>query len=249
MILQVTNVSKSFGGVLAVDGCTFAVTPGTVTGLIGPNGAGKSTVVDMISGFTVPDKGLIAFGGRQINGLRPDVIARLGLVRTFQAPREWAALSVLDNVLVARCQYQRESLWRTLTSRVGRLEREERARAREILDMFGLAAHAGQRAATLSGGQKRLLEFARIAAAEPRLVVLDEPMGGVNPVLGATLSAALRQFRDQGQTVLVVEHNLPFIEKTCDQVIVMDTGEVIATGPFAGLRADPRVVDAYLGMS
>jgi branched-chain amino acid transport system ATP-binding protein len=250
MILQIKGLSKAFGGVAAVAACTFDVQAGSVTGLIGPNGAGKSTVVDIVSGFTAPDCGVVSLAGQDITGLRPDAIARLGLIRTFQAPREWPALSVLDNVLIARCQYRSESLWRTLSQprRVRHAERADRARARDILGRFGLEPLAGDRAATLSGGQKRLLEFARIAAAEPKLVILDEPMGGVNPVLGARIGTALREFAEQGQTVIVVEHNLPFIERTCDEVIVMDAGEVIAQGPFGGLRADQRVVDAYLGM-
>jgi ABC-type branched-subunit amino acid transport system ATPase component len=249
-LLEVTGLRKSFGGVSAVTGCGFGVPAGQVTGLIGPNGAGKSTVVDLISGFGRPDEGSVVFGGEDITGLRPDQISRRGLIRTFQLPREWPALTVLDNVLVALCRYERESLWRAVTG-AGKIRAAQRADvevAAAILNKFNLAALAGERAGNLSGGQKRLLEFARISAASPRMIVLDEPMGGVNPVLGARMGEALREFAEAGQTVLVVEHNLPFIEKTCDRVIVMDLGEVIATGPFAALRDDPRVVDAYLGM-
>jgi branched-chain amino acid transport system ATP-binding protein len=249
-ILQIENLTKSFGGVAAVRGCTFAVTEGTVLGLIGPNGAGKSTVVDLVSGFGRPDGGRITFAGLTITGMRPDKIARLGLIRTFQTPREWRQLTVLQNVLVARCAYSRESLLRTIvTARdIGRAEKADQVKADEILDRYQLSSLRDIRAGELSGGQKRLLEFARIAAADPRLVILDEPMGGVNPVLGARISEAVRHFADEGHTVIVVEHNLPFIEKICDEVVVMDTGEVIAQGPFASLRGNPRVVDAYLGM-
>ena len=201
-VLEIENLSKSFGGVHAVRDCSFAVAQGQVLGLIGPNGAGKSTVVDLVSGFGRPDSGSVLLAGQELVGKRPDVISRLGLIRTFQTPREWRGLTDLRN------------------------------------------ASAG----TLSGGQKRLLEFARIAAAQPRLIILDEPMGGVNPVLGAQIRDAVRQFAAAGQAVIVVEHNLPFIEKTCDEVVVMDLGEVIAQGAFAGLRGNPRVVDAYLGM-
>jgi branched-chain amino acid transport system ATP-binding protein len=249
-VLQIENLSKSFGGIRAVHDCSFAVRPGQVLGLIGPNGAGKSTVVDLVSGFGRPDSGSIRLAGRELVGMRPDVISRLGLIRTFQTPREWHGLTVMDNVLLARRKFGRESLWRCAT-RAGRLRREEepdRAQARAILDRFRLAELKNAPAGTLSGGQKRLLEFARIAAAEPRLVILDEPMGGVNPVLGAQIRDAVRQFAAAGRAVVVVEHNLPFIEKTCDEVVVMDLGVVIAQGPFAGLRGNPRVVDAYLGM-
>ncbi|HEX9031827.1 MAG TPA: ABC transporter ATP-binding protein [Streptosporangiaceae bacterium] len=249
-ILRIENLAKSFGGVTAVRGCTFTVTEGTVVGLIGPNGAGKSTVVDLVSGFARPDEGEITFAGTQIIGKRPNAIARLGLIRTFQTPREWRQLTVLQNVLVARCAYSRESLLRTLFGARGirREEQADEAAAEEILDRYQLSHLRDARAGSLSGGQKRLLEFARIAAADPRLVILDEPMGGVNPVLGARIGEAVRHFADEGHTVIVVEHNLPFIEKTCDEVIVMDLGEVIAQGSFDSLRGNARVVDAYLGM-
>ena len=249
-VLEIQNLSKSFGGIHAVRDCTFTVTQGQVLGLIGPNGAGKSTVVDLVSGFGRPDSGSVRLAGQELVGKRPDVISRLGLIRTFQTPREWRGLTVMDNVLLARRQFRRESLWRCLTQarRLHREEEPDRTAARAILDRFGLTELRNARAGTLSGGQKRLLEFARIAAAEPRLIILDEPMGGVNPVLGAQIRDAVRQFAAAGQAVIVVEHNLPFIEKTCDEVVVMDLGEVIAQGSFAGLRGNARVVDAYLGM-
>jgi branched-chain amino acid transport system ATP-binding protein len=249
-LLEIEQLAKSFGGIQAVRDCTFAIPEGRVVGLIGPNGAGKSTVVDLVSGFGRPDSGSIKFAGEPLVGKRPDVISRLGLIRTFQTPREWRHLTVMDNVLLARRRFADESLWRSLTQarRIRKAEQPERAATRAILDQFQLAAVRNDLAVTLSGGQKRLLEFARIAAAEPRLIILDEPMGGVNPVLGARIGDAVRQFAADGRTVIVVEHNLPFIEQTCDQVVVMDLGQVIAQGPFAGLRDNPRVVDAYLGM-
>ncbi len=249
-LLEIEHLSKSFGGIQAIRDCTFGIPEGHVTALIGPNGAGKSTVVDLVSGFGQPDSGSVRFAGEPIIGKRPDVISRLGLIRTFQSPREWPHLTVMDNVLLARRRFADESLWRSLTRarRIRKAEEPDRAAARAILDRFQLFALRNALAGTLSGGQKRLLEFARIAAAEPRLIILDEPMGGVNPVLGARIGEAVGQFAADGCTVVVVEHNLPFIEKTCDQVIVMDLGQVIAQGPFAGLRDNPRVVDAYLGM-
>jgi ABC-type branched-subunit amino acid transport system ATPase component len=249
-VLEIEGLSKSFGGIHAVRDCSFAVEPGQVLGLIGPNGAGKSTVVDLVSGFGRPDSGSVRLGGQELVGKRPDVISRLGLIRTFQTPREWRGLTVMDNVLLARRQFARESLWRCLTRarQISRAEEPDRVLARAILDRFGLADLRNVRAGTLSGGQKRLLEFARMAAAQPRLIILDEPMGGVNPVLGVQIRDAVRQFAATGQAVIVVEHNLPFIERACDEVVVMDLGEVIAKGPFSGLRANPRVVAAYLGM-
>jgi ABC-type branched-subunit amino acid transport system ATPase component len=250
VLLEIAGLTKSFGGIQAVRDCTFAVPKGHIVGLIGPNGAGKSTVVDLVSGFGRPDAGSVTLAGQQLVGRRPDAISRLGLIRTFQAPREWRNLTVMDNVLLARCQFERESLWMSLTRsrRIRREEAAERAVVQQILERFQLSGLAGVRAGRLSGGQKRLLEFARITAAEPQLIILDEPMGGVNPVLGARISEAVLNFAAEGHTVLIVEHNLPFIERTCDEVVVMDLGEVIAQGPFASLRANARVVDAYLGM-
>jgi len=249
-LLEIDDLTKSFGGVSAVRHCTFSVAEGQVVGLIGPNGAGKSTVVDLVSGFGEPDSGSVTFAGLPLTGKRPDAISRLGLIRTFQTPREWRNLTVMDNVLLARRKFASESLWRSMTAarRIRRDEEPDRAAVRDILERFGLTELKNELAVRLSGGQKRLLEFARIAAAEPRLIIVDEPMGGVNPVLGARIGEAVRQFAVDGRTVIVVEHNLPFIEKTCDKVVVMDLGEVIAEGPFAGLRDNPRVVEAYLGM-
>ena len=232
VLLEIESLTKFFGGVHAVRNCTFSVPEGQVTGLIGPNGAGKSTVVDLATGFGRPDSGSVRFAGEPIIGKRPDVISRLGLIRTFQTPREWRQLTVMDNVLLARRRFAQESLWRSITRarRIRREEEADRAAVRDILERFQLAGLKNELAVRLSGGQKRLLEFARIAAAEARLIILDEPMGGVNPVLGARIGEAVREFAAEGRTVVVVEHNLPFIEKTCHQVVVMDLGEVIATG-------------------
>jgi branched-chain amino acid transport system ATP-binding protein len=174
----------------------------------------------------------------------------MGLIRTFQTPREWPALTVLENLLLARWERHRESMWRGLLGpgRAGRGAAEaELARARELLAEFGLSQLRNEPAAILSGGQKRLLEFARIRMAVPRLVILDEPMGGVNPVLGERMAAAIRAFVDAGTSVIVVEHNLRFIERVTDHVVVMAEGSVVATGPFSSLRSNQRVIDAYLG--
>jgi len=248
-LLVISDLHKQFGGVAAVDGASMVVPEGAIVGLIGPNGAGKSSVIDLVSGFTRADRGSVLFDGVELLGRRPDEISRMGLVRTFQSPREWGSLTVMDNVLLGGCRWARESIRRTITS-AGRLRREEHAdreTVRDILDRFGLTAVKDVPAGRLSGGQKRLLEFARIAAASPRLVILDEPMGGVNPVLGERIGSAILDFAHRGSTVVVVEHNLPFIEHTCGVVVVMDLGAVIAEGPFSSLRQDARVVDAYLG--
>jgi ABC-type branched-subunit amino acid transport system ATPase component len=223
---------------------------GQVTGLIGPNGAGKSTAIDLISGFKLPDSGTVVFKGKSLVGLPPHVISRMGLIRTFQAPREWPGLTVLENVVMARWDPAREGFLRGLLP-PGRAQRvsatDELAKAREILDEFGLAKLRNERAGNLSGGQKRLVEFARIRMAAPELVILDEPMGGVNPVLGERMAVAIEGFIAAGTSVIVVEHNLPFIERVTQHVIVMAQGAVIAEGPFETLRANRDVIDAYLG--
>ena len=248
--LEVKGLSKSFGGVKAVDGCSFSAPRGKVTGLIGPNGAGKSTAIDLISGFKLPDSGTVIFEGHDVLGMAPHRISRLGLIRTFQSPREWPGLTVLENVIMACWDAGRETFWRAVVG-LNRAQRttgaSELAKAREILAEFGLSALRNERAGNLSGGQKRLVEFARIRMAEPRLVVLDEPMGGVNPVLGERMALAIEGFISAGTSVIVVEHNLPFIERVTSHVVVMAQGAVIATGPFQSLRANQEVIDAYLG--
>jgi ABC-type branched-subunit amino acid transport system ATPase component len=248
--LEVRGLTKHFGGVVAVDGCSFQAPAGQVTGLIGPNGAGKSTAIDLISGFKLPDSGTVLFKGRALEGLPPHLISRLGLIRTFQTPREWPGLTVLENVVMARWDPGREGFFGGLL-RMGHEQRvksaNELARAREILSEFGLGTLRNERAGNLSGGQKRLVEFARMRMAQPQLVILDEPMGGVNPVLGERMALAIEAFIATGTTVIVVEHNLPFIERVTQHVIVMAQGAVIAEGPFESLRSNQDVVDAYLG--
>jgi branched-chain amino acid transport system permease protein len=249
-VLVVEGLYRHFGGVAAVDNCSFRAMKGQVTGLIGPNGAGKSTAIDLISGFKLADAGAIFFKGTAIQGLPPHRISRLGLIRTFQTPREWPGLTVLENVLLARWDPGREGLWRGIIG-PGQAQRSasksELDRAREILEELGLDNLINERAGKLSGGQKRLVEFARIRMAGPELVILDEPMGGVNPVLGERMVAAIEGFIAAGTSVIIVEHNLPFIERVAHQVIVMSQGSVIAAGPFESLRSNQSVIDAYLG--
>lgn len=249
-VLVVEGLHKHFGGVIAVDKCSFQAQKGQVTGLIGPNGAGKSTAIDLISGFKLADAGTVLFQGTTIQGLPPHRISRLGLIRTFQTPREWPGLTVLENVLLARWDREQETLWRGLIGlrQAQRLaSKSELEQAREILTEFGLDKLCNERAGNLSGGQKRLVEFARIRMVKPQLVILDEPMGGVNPVLGERIATAIEGFIVSGTSVIIVEHNLPFIERVAHHVIVMAQGSVIADGPFESLRSNQSVVDAYLG--
>jgi branched-chain amino acid transport system ATP-binding protein len=248
-VLTVKGLHISFGGVRAVNDCSFVVPEASSVGLIGPNGAGKSTTIDLISGFKIADSGSAVFRGRELIGMKPQEISRLGVVRTFQSPREWASLTVLDNVLLGMRGYARETMLRGLfaAGRQRGTEQADRERARELLEDFSLTDLKNDRAGSLSGGQKRLLEFARVAAARPTIVILDEPMGGVNPVLGERIGQAVRALVGKGSSVIVVEHNLRFIEDYCDLVVVMDQGTVIAEGTYASLRDNPQVVTAYLG--
>ena len=248
-ILELIGVSKSFGGVHAVQNCSFSIPKGSLTGLIGPNGAGKSTTVDLVSGFKSVDAGRILFEGREIQNRPPHAVSRIGLMRTFQTPREWARLTTLENLLVARIDDRLESLWTALFARrrIQEADRADRARARVLLEDFNLTGVTNELAGNLSGGQKRLLEFARIMMARPRLVVLDEPQSGVNPVLGERMGDGIKRLVASGITVVMVEHNLEFVERLCDPVIVMALGQPIATGTMAELRRHPDVLDAYLG--
>jgi ABC-type branched-subunit amino acid transport system ATPase component len=249
IFLEAVNLAKRFGGVKAVVDCSFKVRKGTTVGLIGPNGAGKSTVIEMLSGFLAPDSGKIVFAGQEIQGKAPHQVAERGLIRTFQTPREWQGLTVMENMLLAADQQGRDAVWRAIFTR-GQLKTAEKAnrdRARGLLERFGLLALRDDFAGSLSGGQKRLLEFARIAMRAPRMVLLDEPCAGVNPVLQRNIEEAIVGLQKDGITVLLVEHNLPFVERACQDIYVMAQGVTIAEGSLPELRKVPAVIDAYLG--
>jgi neutral amino acid transport system ATP-binding protein len=251
-ILEVREVARSFGGVRAIDGASFDVRTGSITALIGPNGAGKSTLFNVVSGFLRPERGSIRFEGRSIAHAPSHRIARRGLVRTFQTPRALTRLSVLDNLLVAAPRHpgERLSAWVVLPGRARAREREARARAHELLALVRLERHADDYAGVLSGGQRKLLDFARVLMAEPRLVLLDEPMAGVNPTLGRQLVEHVLELRERaGMTFLFVEHDLDVVMEASDRVIVMAEGRVISEGTPAEVQGDERVVDAYLGTS
>jgi ABC-type branched-subunit amino acid transport system ATPase component len=249
-ILEVQDVVRRFGGLRAVDEASFHVDEGSITALIGPNGAGKSTLFNVISGFLSAERGTVRFEGRRIDRAPAHRIARRGLVRTFQIPRALTRMSVLDNVLLAATRHPGERL-NGLVLHPGRVrsrERRARERAAELLALFRLDTHAGEYAGVLSGGQRKLLDFARVLMAEPRLVLLDEPMAGVNPALGRQLvEHVLRLRTETGMTFLFVEHDLDIVMEASDRVIVMNEGRVIASGTPAEVRGDQRVVDAYLG--
>jgi ABC-type branched-subunit amino acid transport system ATPase component len=247
--LDVRGVVKGFGGNRALDDCSFTVPSSSVVGLIGPNGAGKTTLIDVISGLQRPDAGSIKVHGRVIDHLPPHRIARLGLARTFQNAREWPRLTVFENVLAAFPNQDRESVRAALLSRrrIRAAEHQRRHSVEMILANIGLTSVANEYAGNLSGGQKRLLEFARVSAAEPNVVLLDEPLAGVNPGLWPEIAAAIRAFANSGAAVVVVEHNLEFVDELCERVIVMALGRVMMTGDMNSIRKSPEVIEAYLG--
>ncbi len=239
-----------FGGLHAVDGASFAVRESSVTALIGPNGAGKTTAFNLLTGFIAPDGGTVTFAGHDISGDSPDAIARRGMVRTFQLTRVLAKMTVLENVMLAAPAQPGEHLGTAIfrPRRWRRREAEVREEALEMLGEVGIHTHAQEYAATLSGGQRKLLELARALMTRPRLVLLDEPMAGVNPTLGHRLLDYLARLREErGLTVLFVEHDMDVVMGVSDEVIVMAEGRVIAHGSPESVRSDPRVIDAYLG--
>jgi ABC-type branched-subunit amino acid transport system ATPase component len=239
-LLEVEDARKHFGGVVAVDGCSFSVEPGTITGLIGPNGSGKTTVFNLVTGYLPIDSGRINFAGAPVKRPNPTSLARKGLIRTFQQARVFPNLTVIENLALA-----------VPHSRLGavrpRISPSERAHAEELLADFTLTAHTHSLAAELSFGQRKLLEFAATLMSRPRLVLLDEPAAGVNPILVERIERHIRRLHDEGLTFLVVEHDMPLVMRLCDPVIVLDRGRKIAEGAAAEMQRDPRVLDAYLG--
>ncbi|MGH2916823.1 MAG: ABC transporter ATP-binding protein [Solirubrobacteraceae bacterium] len=248
-LLQVDGLACRFGAVQAVDDASFQVRAGTITGLIGPNGAGKSTVINLISGRTRLQRGSVRFDGREITGERPHEVARHGIVRTFQQANVFGRLTVLENLLVGAQPWSGEGLRSALGPRRGwsAAEGQLQQRAFALLDRFGLERIANDYAGSLSGGQKRLVELMRALMAQPAMLLLDEPMAGVNPTLAVSIAERLEELRDEGMTMLMVEHELRLVERLCDPVVVMARGRVLAEGTMDELARNEEVVDAYLG--
>jgi branched-chain amino acid transport system ATP-binding protein len=248
-LLEVRGLTKRYLGLTAVDRVDFDVEAGAVVGLIGPNGSGKSTIVDCLSGFEPADGGHWRLDGRALTDLPAHRIARAGLTRTFQTVRAYDELTLLDNLCVA-AQEEDGVGWLAAMLRTGRLRSVEAAataRARELLDTVDLAEYAQAPAAVLSYGQRKLLAIAAAMMARPRLILLDEPVAGVNPTMVRRIERVIQQLNAEGATLVIVEHNVDFIMSLCRRVIVLEEGQKIADGPPGLIRSDPRVLAAYLG--
>ncbi len=249
-LLEVSGLVKRFGGHHAVDGATFAVAEGSITGLIGPNGAGKTTCFNCIAGSLSPDDGRISFAGEEITSLPPNAIFRRGLTRTFQIPQEFAAMSVLENLMLVPLGQAGENLWESWLRprRVAVQEREIAERARATLALVELDGQAQQYAGNLSGGQRKLLELARALMSEPRLILVDEPSAGVNPTLTLRLLELIRSLCESRDiTFLVIAHDMDLIARLCESLVVMTGGRVLTEGDPRSVLEDRRVQEAYLG--
>jgi ABC-type branched-subunit amino acid transport system ATPase component len=247
--LRCDGITKAFQGVHAVNGATFDIPAGQVSALIGPNGAGKTTVVNILSGAMRCDSGRELISETDVTNWPSHKIARLGLFRTFQLSRELGGLTVLENLMTAPAHQAGESLVNVLIrpGLIRRQEREHAEHALEILEIYGLYPQRDTRARELSGGQKKLLEIARAVMASPKILLLDEPMAGVNPALIELIGSYILDLKQNGVTVLMIEHNLNVVEQICDYVIVLAEGRTLATGRLSELRENTEVVKAYLG--
>jgi branched-chain amino acid transport system ATP-binding protein/neutral amino acid transport system ATP-binding protein len=248
-LLDVRDLARSFYGVHALEGVHLKVEARRITGLIGPNGAGKTTLFNCISGVVPPDAGRVLFAGRDITGWRPDRIAGAGLVRTFQIARGFPRLSVYENLLLYGDRQPGERVLAAL-----RRSREARRREAELVEAahgvaerLNLTRLLNAPAVALSGGQKKLLEIGRVLMADPQIILLDEPVAGVNPALAREIAQHLRRLADEGLTVLLIEHHMDTIAALCDHVVVLAEGRNLAEGTFAELAADPIVQEAYMG--
>ncbi|HKV83160.1 MAG TPA: ABC transporter ATP-binding protein [Ktedonobacterales bacterium] len=248
-ILEVEHLIHSFGGINAVDDCSLTVPAGKITALIGPNGAGKSTLINIVSGFYPRQQGRVIFDGAEVSRWPSHRIGRRGLIRTFQISRGYGAMTVLENLMVPPQQQAGESLFNAIfrPKLVAEDEKRHLEKALNMLDTFGLYEKRDEFARNLSGGQKRLLEMARALMSEPKLLLLDEPMAGVNPALADQLAQHIVTLSATGITFLLVEHNLGIVDQICDHVIVMANGRALATGTMGQVRANEEVVHAYLG--
>jgi ABC-type branched-subunit amino acid transport system ATPase component len=250
VLLRADGVCKAFGGVQALNGCSIEVPQGSIAGLIGPNGSGKTTLFNMITGYGRVDSGDVFLHDRKITNLPPDKVFGHGIGRTFQLTRVFSRLTVMENMIVGahhseRTEAQGLGRFRNPLARAGGAA--TRRRAMELLEFTGIDGHAGSLAGNLSYGQRKLLELSYVLMANPAIVLLDEPAGGVNPTLIGTIADRIRELNAQGTTFLIVEHNMDFVMGLCDRVTVLDYGNAVVSGPPEMIRSDRRVLDAYLG--
>lgn len=248
-ILVLHNLCKHFGELRAVDDVSFSVAQGTITGLIGPNGAGKTTLFNTVAGVHKPDAGSIVLGGKRIDRQKPHQVFRAGLARTFQIPRPFPEMSVLENLMLVPLQQCGERFWNNWLrpGRVAQEERAQRSKAQDIIEFTNLKRVMHDAAGTLSGGQLKLLELARVLMSEPELILLDEPAAGVNPVLLQTLVEKIQTLNQRGYSFLIIEHNMDLVMSICDPIIAMAQGKVIFQGSSDEAYHDAALLDAYLG--
>lgn len=249
-IIDVRNVSKRFGNLLAVDGCSLKVEAGSITGLIGPNGAGKTTLFNMVAGAFAPTSGTILLDGEDVTGLPAHELFSRGLLRTFQIAQEFSNMTALENLMMVPASQSGENVVNALFRRrlLAREEVETRRKAEDVISVLRLGHVKNERAGNLSGGQKKLLELGRVMMTEPRVVLLDEIAAGVNRTLLNELAAVVERLnREQGLTFFVIEHDMDLIARLCDPVIVMAAGSVMVEGPMSEIRQNEAVIEAYFG--